>query len=182
MEQGRRRRRYKRDRISHLPDKILHRILLRLGSVPAAARTSVLSRRWRRVWTHLPELVLCDNGQVRISSFLNAVDGALAGNSTPALRALGISMFNVLSPVPAARIARWLCFASQRVTGDIFLCLPWHPESPSQGQLVEQDLELPLCVRATAINLSIGQGSRQLQLPWTGTFGALRIQDSANEN
>ncbi|KXG32681.1 hypothetical protein SORBI_3003G183200 [Sorghum bicolor] len=35
------------DRISSLPDDILFSILLRIGSTRAAARTSVLSRRWR---------------------------------------------------------------------------------------------------------------------------------------
>ncbi|GJN03370.1 hypothetical protein PR202_ga20807 [Eleusine coracana subsp. coracana] len=44
------------DRISGLPDEHLHSILLLLGSTTDAACTSVLSRRWRHVWTHLPEL------------------------------------------------------------------------------------------------------------------------------
>ncbi|TVU23158.1 hypothetical protein EJB05_30244, partial [Eragrostis curvula] len=35
------------DRISGLPDVLLHCILVRLGSARAAARTRVLSRRWR---------------------------------------------------------------------------------------------------------------------------------------
>ena len=51
------------DRISSLPDDLMRRILLRLGSTRAAARTSVLSRRWQRIWAHLPDLRLgtCDD-------------------------------------------------------------------------------------------------------------------------
>ena len=42
------------DLISGLPDELLHIILIRLPSAAAAARTSVLSRRWRGVWAHMP--------------------------------------------------------------------------------------------------------------------------------
>ncbi|CAN6212935.1 unnamed protein product [Urochloa humidicola] len=43
------------DLLSALPDDALVLILLRLLS-SEAARTSILSRRWRRVWWLLPEL------------------------------------------------------------------------------------------------------------------------------
>ncbi|TVU02262.1 hypothetical protein EJB05_52258, partial [Eragrostis curvula] len=46
------------DRISSLPDDLLLSILVRLRSTPAAARTSLLSRRWRHLWTQLREVVL----------------------------------------------------------------------------------------------------------------------------
>ncbi|CAN1834462.1 F-box/LRR-repeat protein 13 [Linum perenne] len=47
------------DRLSNLPDSILYHILKFVESVEAV-RTSVLSRRWRCVWKHVPSLHLSD--------------------------------------------------------------------------------------------------------------------------
>ncbi|WCJ37662.1 Protein with RNI-like/FBD-like domains [Euphorbia peplus] len=43
------------DRISNLPDSILHHILLLLP-IKSIAQTSVLSRRWRSLWSSFPDL------------------------------------------------------------------------------------------------------------------------------
>lgn len=48
------------DRISDLPDDLLLLVLARLGCVRTAARASVISRRWRGLWTRLPALVFRD--------------------------------------------------------------------------------------------------------------------------
>uniref|UniRef100_A0A453CZY0 F-box domain-containing protein n=1 Tax=Aegilops tauschii subsp. strangulata TaxID=200361 RepID=A0A453CZY0_AEGTS len=46
------------DLISVLPEDLLLQILEHLGSARAAAGTSLLSRRWRGLWTRLPSLTL----------------------------------------------------------------------------------------------------------------------------
>ncbi|KAF7051353.1 hypothetical protein CFC21_059595 [Triticum aestivum] len=48
------------DFISALPTDLLLQVLVRLGCARAAARTSILSRRWRGLWTRLPKLTFRD--------------------------------------------------------------------------------------------------------------------------
>ncbi|CAM0871152.1 unnamed protein product [Alopecurus aequalis] len=46
------------DLISALPDDLLLQVLERLGSDAAAARTTIISRRWRDLWTRLPKVTV----------------------------------------------------------------------------------------------------------------------------
>jgi hypothetical protein len=48
------------DRISALPDELLHLILASIREATAVTRTATLSRRWRHLWTHAPRLALWD--------------------------------------------------------------------------------------------------------------------------
>ncbi|CAN1264571.1 hypothetical protein LINPERPRIM_LOCUS11978 [Linum perenne] len=45
-----------RDRISDLPEEIIHKVLRCISSPAKAARTTALSRRWRSVWSYYPVL------------------------------------------------------------------------------------------------------------------------------
>jgi hypothetical protein len=51
-----------KDRISDLPKELCLEVLLRLGCAREAARTSVLSRPWRGLWTELRDLNFDDVG------------------------------------------------------------------------------------------------------------------------
>ncbi|CAL4887220.1 unnamed protein product [Urochloa decumbens] len=175
----RRRRRSGEDLISGLPDEVLHGILVRLGCACAAARTSVLSRRWRRVWAHMPELLLDSPSPPpgpAPDSFLNAVDGALAGCLAPAVDRLAISLSADSDlRAPAWRVAPWLRFAAERVVGELCLVV-----SPRLGlplrqvpRVQEAELELPACGRAKAIALFPQAEWRLRPPPAAGLFAAL---------
>ncbi|GJN11450.1 hypothetical protein PR202_ga29645 [Eleusine coracana subsp. coracana] len=154
---------------SGLPDELLHGILVGLGSVRAAARTCVLSQRWRHVWKQLPELVLfCDrdHDELPTSSYTNSVDAVLAAYSAPVVELLWITPPNDYHRrirVPAGRVEPWLRFASQRVVGRLCLYVD------DEANIVEDELEIPVCPGAIEIRFSSmedgGFGSHRLLNP-----------------
>lgn len=164
------------DRISGLSDDLLRDILLRLRSLPAAARTTILSRRWRHVWTSIPELVI---DELHVpgrppSSFLRAVEGALAAYSASNVdvAALTIAVPDVrLCRIEARRVSSWLRVASERVAGTLSLALP-RSEPIVHGH--GQEVELPPCRRATEITLSLA-GAFVLRLRPAASFAALTV-------
>ncbi|KAL6656730.1 hypothetical protein ACP70R_004510 [Stipagrostis hirtigluma subsp. patula] len=146
------------DRISGLPDDLLHAILLRLHCIRSAARTSVLSRRWSRVWTNLPELYLWRLRPILPFSSVSIVDSALAACSAPTLRRLVINVDDVnllRDGVTAAHAAPWLRFASERVAGELFL---WLPEV--QRGKEDRDLDLPVCAATERIEIRLRRNFR----------------------
>jgi hypothetical protein len=177
------------DRISSLPDHLLHSILLHLSDAEAAARTTVLSRRWRHVWADLPELcfrydrddVVARTREQRAWAH-RRVDAALAAFPRPTVALLDIDLA-LWAPAPLRHPAdpdrddpllRFL--ASQRVAGELRLLLRggWG------------DLVLPPFERVTAISLivlSSGWHRAALTLQFQaalpaaggGTFAALAI-------
>ncbi|CAL5007383.1 unnamed protein product [Urochloa decumbens] len=101
------------DRLSALPDDILVLILLRLDPTDgsyAAGRTSVLSRRWRRVWALLPDLsfpLLSEPGHIAT---------ALAAHGAAALRDLSV----VTADADAESVASLLAAAAaRRISGHL---------------------------------------------------------------
>ncbi|CAN6199362.1 unnamed protein product [Urochloa humidicola] len=123
------------DHISSLPDHLLHTILLHLRDTAAAARTSALSRRWRRVWTTLPELSLRfrydpTHAYWEMERHRERMDAALAAHAAPVVTLLDVALPRWVPTAlqgpkdPDDRDDPLLRFlASHRVAGEIRLTL-----------------------------------------------------------
>uniref|UniRef100_A0A0E0HJX1 F-box domain-containing protein n=1 Tax=Oryza nivara TaxID=4536 RepID=A0A0E0HJX1_ORYNI len=133
------------DRISALPDDLLHVILSILGDATMVTRTAVLSRRWRRVWTHAQKLSFVDTDpKIRAKPGHYETDDdhplpilELPSNARTTSIELRLSSFRLRLPVsPSARYEaltelnlRSMCFdeeeAGARTLGDfVSTCCP----------------------------------------------------------
>ncbi|KAJ0666239.1 putative F-box domain, leucine-rich repeat domain superfamily, F-box-like domain superfamily [Helianthus annuus] len=68
------------DRLSSLPDDIIHKILS-FVSIKRAVKTSVLSSRWRFIWTSMPYLSFSSEGFHTLPKFSNFVKHVLSGRN-----------------------------------------------------------------------------------------------------
>ncbi|TVU40441.1 hypothetical protein EJB05_13906, partial [Eragrostis curvula] len=148
------------DRLSALPDDILVLILLRLDTISEAARTSVLSPRWRRIWTLLPELTF------NLAPDYHHIRQVLAAPEAPALRRI----FVVTKDDSPDSVAAWLPLAARRLSGDLVYhsLVEGHEDDEEE---VDGAIPLPCFGNATAIDLDLG--FLTLSLPSSGAFTGL---------
>uniref|UniRef100_K4A3B5 F-box domain-containing protein n=1 Tax=Setaria italica TaxID=4555 RepID=K4A3B5_SETIT len=160
------------DRISSLSDDLLHIILLHLTNAAEAARTSILCRRWRRVWAYLPELSFCYQNEPR--TFASTPPWPRAHSAATVTR-LEITIPDGSPGIPTDSVSPWLRFASERLTGELSLSLPYN-----SAEQEEEELLLPPCERLTAIRFDLNRTLR-FQLPPTGgAFPALATHKITN--
>ncbi|KAL6656727.1 hypothetical protein ACP70R_004507 [Stipagrostis hirtigluma subsp. patula] len=159
------------DRISGLSDDLLCSILTELHSAAEAARTSVLSRRWRRVWTKIPDLIFLED----VSSPA-AVDAALAAHSAPTVGNFAVGLTDMSRPVDAARAAAWLRFAAAREATEVHVVLPARAPQPGEDDDdVEEELEVPLLESTAWLSASFVYNFRLRLPPAGGAFAELRV-------
>ncbi|PUZ68268.1 hypothetical protein GQ55_2G012300 [Panicum hallii var. hallii] len=156
------------DRLSLLPDDVLVLILLRLGAAAAAGRTSVLSRRWRRVWALLPEL------RFPASPPPHLVASALAAHEAEA--ALRYLLVEAEDGAPESAAA-WLPAAVRRLSGSLVFknlapARNFNDEAEEEEETSKGGVfELPCCERATSVSLDLG--CLDLAVPPAGAFARL---------
>ncbi|VAI93019.1 unnamed protein product [Triticum turgidum subsp. durum] len=147
------------DRLSALPDDVLIHILLKLRDAPVAARTSVLARRWRRVWALLPEL------HFPVGTDPDRIRAALTAHDAPALRHLFVAGIEATPEIAAA----WLPIAARRLSGVLHFKNTGGMNGASAGE--RGTLKLPCFEKATKVVLDLH--SIGLTLPPSGVFTRL---------
>uniref|UniRef100_A0ACD5W3P1 Uncharacterized protein n=1 Tax=Avena sativa TaxID=4498 RepID=A0ACD5W3P1_AVESA len=149
------------DRLSALPEDLLIHILVKLGDVAVAARTSVLSSRWRRLWRLLPVL------HFPFHSDPQRVQLALESHEAPALYRLKVS---VLDGTPDF-VTPWLRVAPRRLSGRLSL-INRVTRNGSEDMAGERgSFELPCFENATKICLDLGPLG--VSMPPSGVFAKL---------
>ncbi|CAM0876587.1 unnamed protein product [Alopecurus aequalis] len=164
------------DRISSFPDDILHQVLLHLGYASAAARTALLSRRWRSLSANLPEVDVTVH-DVPLSSLWDVVRRA----AHPRLRLLDIAVpvddqpNEAATPIASARsfcgtVSSVLREAERLSPAQLrFVLDPNLTLSPADPYVVN----LPTFQRATSIDLSAPPCLRLTHSPPSTAFLAL---------
>ncbi|KAG8080188.1 hypothetical protein GUJ93_ZPchr0007g4062 [Zizania palustris] len=159
--------------LSDLPNDILAYILDQLKDTRAAARTSVLSRRWRNLWARIPRLFF-RNHQPHDSSH---VSDALAAHAAHAVSAITqLTVMSLYSATPDAT-ASWLCVAAPLISGELrfrnrsMVTISTLIQELGEEVVEERGVfELPCFPKATVIRLSLG--FLGLSLPPSGVFSA----------
>ncbi|KAM0928721.1 hypothetical protein ACQ4PT_002657 [Festuca glaucescens] len=128
------------DWISDRPDEMLLQILVRLRCARAAAHTSSLSRRWRGLWRHLPELSFRD-----ISA--DALNAALDQVACPALSFLEVDILQKHRVMDPVRVSALLHAAARLAPADLVFRLWGHCKD---GNI---PIEIPCFERATSVKL-----------------------------
>ncbi|CAN6168073.1 unnamed protein product [Urochloa humidicola] len=148
------------DRLSDLPEELRLQILGRLDSASDAARTSILSRRWRGLWTALPELTFRGIPT-------DSVEAALAQVPGPALDLLDV---RVEEPTTPARVSS-LLRAAARLAPKV-LAVGGDDDAPvwERAEGVGT-FDLPCLERTASLKISISEMS--LAPPSSGEFAAL---------
>ncbi|GJN30741.1 hypothetical protein PR202_gb19075 [Eleusine coracana subsp. coracana] len=153
------------DRISALPDDLLYIILDYLPDVTVAARTAVLSRRWRRICINARCLALSETTEMTCATapcrFAEFVDWVLAQRGDDDVESLHISMRRPKC-ASVERVNEWIRYAMQHVVESSKLYMPPYC-SVNDYEQQQEAVVLPSHGAATSIWMDLRR--YRLQLP-----------------
>uniref|UniRef100_A0A0E0CL21 F-box domain-containing protein n=1 Tax=Oryza meridionalis TaxID=40149 RepID=A0A0E0CL21_9ORYZ len=154
------------DRISALPDDLLHIILSNLSNATTLTRTAVLSRRWRRVWTNAQALYFADMNPkrrraIKPGQFGGFVDWAFAQRGNADIQSLTIHM-SYRKSATQDQINDRLRYAMRRAV-KAFRFYYFSNARDDQDLQLLPIVELPSHARTASIVLFLG--SSRLRLP-----------------
>ncbi|BAF21140.1 F-box/LRR-repeat protein 25 [Oryza sativa Japonica Group] len=152
------------DLLTALPDDVLRLLLARLPSTAEAARTSVLSRRWRSLWTNLPQLRFAD------VTDLARVAAVLRHHSAPVL------LLRIESSDPAPeKIAAVLDLVAPRLQGKLHfdIITPGNQNSAAGAAGIGAAIRIPCFEKATEVTIRLLRGIGIRLPPPSGVFARL---------
>lgn len=142
------------DRLSTLPDALLHLLLSNLGSTADVARTSTVSRRWSSLWPDLPVLVF-HGVDVDTLSIL------LAKATHPNLTRLEIGVPNPDGGLPSPQISSLLRAAADHAPEELVFAVDDLRDEDDDDDDADDyaggvvPFELPCFARTTSMDLRI---------------------------
>ncbi|RCV45848.1 hypothetical protein SETIT_9G486400v2 [Setaria italica] len=146
------------DRISALPDDLLHAILAGVGEATAVTRTAVLSKRWRCVWIHAQHLEFEDTKVSRDAlpadyCFADFVDWVFACRGDADIGSLEISLSRHDLCASPERVNGWLRRYAMRRAGlqhdEPAVVMPSHGRMASiEMHLSRRTFQLPVAAAA----------------------------------
>ncbi|CAL1375762.1 unnamed protein product [Linum trigynum] len=111
------------DRLSSLPDHILHYILSYFDSIKLSAQTSVLSTRWRYLWTHVHRLILDTDESFNPTNFARIVNEVMY-NRSEECNICSIDYIHMKYKPDKMLLNRVVRFAASRDCQQFCLCVP----------------------------------------------------------
>ena len=160
------------DRISNLPDSLLYHILSFLQTKEAVA-TTILSNRWKPLWTLVPTLDLRDNRCKKTISFKYIVYRVLALHIAPSLRCFRLRWH---SPCNSFHLDTWIHAALarnvQQLHLEIYLDGGQDDSHVYEGELFKLPSSLYTCKTVVVLEL---RGGILLNPPPSFQFPSLKI-------
>ncbi|TQD90272.1 hypothetical protein C1H46_024189 [Malus baccata] len=123
------------DRISALPSEVLCHILSFLPT-NYAVRTTVLSKRWKNIWTSVPNLYFCDDDYPEVNDFTAFVNQVLDFHDLSRIQKFHLHCDDDYFEHPP--VDRWIHAAIERKVVELDLCV--HHSEPDQNFELPQNI------------------------------------------